>query len=275
MSATIFGTDVDIPLPTRRLRLMGDSDERFVDEAIWHAKQTYRLGLRDDHWILDVGCNTGRLAIGLLAGTEFSGRYVGFDVMPRHVRWARKSLTPLAPDFHFRHVDVHNDRYNPEGTIQPADLEFPARTGKFDVATLYSIFTHFYAADIAVYLRELHRVLRPGGIVVASWFLYDDDSLERVQSSERQPMVHRLDEDTIYKDLEDPLAAIAFHERAVRALVAEADLELVDIEHGRWKGDAGPAFQDLVILRRKAEATETASSLAQRVRDKAVRKLRP
>ena len=160
MRPTLFGTDQEVPLPHRRLRLMGDDDTRFTEQANRLAHLTYQWGLEDGDELLDVGCGVGRLAIGLLVGTSFQGRYVGFDVMPRHVRWARRHLTPVAPSFRFRHVDVHNDRYNPEGAVAPAELRFPARSGGFDLATLYSIFTHFYRADIEVYLAELHRVLR-------------------------------------------------------------------------------------------------------------------
>lgn len=237
---------------------MGDDDERFTSSGVQLATLCYRLGLRDHDEILDVGCSVGRLAIGLLTGTDFQGRYVGFDVMRKQVRWARTSLSPVLTNFHFRHADVHNDRYNPAGTIAPAEFRFPARSGGFHYATLFSIFTHFYAEDILLYLHELNRVLRPGGTVLATWFLYDDTTLEKAVTTSGYPMTHRLDDTTIYNDADDPLRAIAFHERRVREMVADAGLELEKIEYGTWNGGAGPEFQDVVLLRRPpAPAADT------------------
>jgi len=276
MRNVIFGTDVTLPLPPASLRLMRDSDERFTEHGIQLAELVYRLGLQDDQELLDVGCGVGRLAVGLLAGTSFAGRYVGFDVMPKQVGWARRHLTPVAPNFRFRHVDVRNDRYNPTGTVDPRELRFPARTGGFHMATLFSIFTHFYKEDIELYLRELRRVLRPGGTVIASWFLYDDDNLDHVVSSGAYPMTHRLDDVTIYNDADDPLRAIAFHERHVREMIAAAGFELVAIEHGTWKGGPGPEFQDHLVLRqppRPADPPAPTRSFASRVRGRLARAL--
>jgi SAM-dependent methyltransferase len=267
--STIRATGVEIPLPPQRLRHMRDTDEKFVAHGEQLARFCYRLGLRDGDEILDVGCSVGRLAVGLLTGTDFAGRYVGFDVIASHVRWARRHLTPLAPDYHFRHADVANDRYNPDGKVAPEDLVFPARTGGFHFAVLFSVFTHFYASDIQVYLGELERVLRPGGHVLTSWFLYDDETYERASTISAYPMTHRLDDNAIYNDADDPLRAIAFHEDKVRAWIAAAGFEVVTIEHGLWNGGPGPEFQDHILLRKPAppaEASSKARDAARQVR---------
>ena len=99
---------------------MQDSDEQFVRSGVSLAQLLYRYGLKSDDALIDVGCSVGRLPVGLLAGTDFHGRYLGFDVMMRQVTWAAQNLTPVAPGFTFTHVDVRNDRYNPRGTVAPS-----------------------------------------------------------------------------------------------------------------------------------------------------------
>ncbi|MDH2416920.1 class I SAM-dependent methyltransferase [Nocardioides sp. CER19] len=254
---------VQVPLPPMRLRLMMDDDESFLRSGQGLVRILRGYGFADDDALLDVGCGVGRLPIALLATTSFRGHYRGFDVSRRHVRWAKRSLTPIAPDMTFRHLDVRNDRYNPEGAIAAAEARFPARTEGYDVACLFSVFTHMYRGDTQLYLHELHRVLKPGGRVVASWFLYDDATYESAVEG-AFPMVHRLDEHTIYHEAEDPLRAIAFHEDEVREMIAAAGLEIERVDYGHWSRDRnGEQFQDHLLLRRPELTT------AQRLRRRA------
>lgn len=232
-----------------RLRLHRDSDERFRTVAVSLADTLYRFGLAPDHALLDVGCGVGRLPIGLLERGGFRGRYVGFDVSHKHIRWARNNLTPVAPKFRFRLVDVQNDRYNPDGSVTGNDVRFPVRTGAFDFACLFSVFTHFEASDIALYLAELNRTLRPGGHVVSTWFLWDEARRSDVERGQH-PMIHQRDEHVLFAHESDPLWAIAHHVDRVTAMIAQAGLEIVRLQYGTWAHSPGPDLQDVILLRK-------------------------
>jgi SAM-dependent methyltransferase len=235
------------PLPPNSLRFMGEDDERLVRTGSDLARELYAAGLSADQRLLDVGCGYGRLAIGL-RHTGFAGTYVGFDILGRHVKWCRRNLAN--ENYQFRHLDVRNDRYNPDGTIEPAEATFPAATARFDGCALFSVFTHMYPDNVARYLAEIHRVLRPGGWAATTWLLFDEERVEAVTSSRAAyPLVHELAPACRYESEDDPLKAIGYHEQAMRELVAAAGLRVRTVRRGSWAGDVpGPGFQDLVII---------------------------
>jgi SAM-dependent methyltransferase len=232
---------------------MSEDDDRLVAVGVELAQLLVQHGMPDDCRLLDVGSGYGRLAIGLKT-LGFRGRYVGFDILPRHVAWCRRHLAD-GDRWRFRHLDVRNARYNPAGTIPGDQVRFPVRDDSKDFAALFSIFSHFYAADIRRYLAELRRVLAPGGRVLATFYLYDDDRLPAITDPARQyPLLHELDDNCRYASERDPLLCIGYRESFVRQLADETGLTVERVVRGQWAGDqpAAPdrSWQDVVILRR-------------------------
>ncbi|GEP36731.1 methyltransferase [Nocardioides psychrotolerans] len=239
------------PVPPQRLRFMNEDDAKFLHTGQVLASTLYAHGLGPGSRLLDVGSGYGRLAVGLMS-SGYSGRYLGFDILRRHVRWCRQNLT-ADPRYGFAHLDVVNARYNPDGTIPAAEARFPAPDGSRDYCALFSVFTHFYADDIRRYLAEIRRVLVPGGLAATTWFLFDDARLPAV-TGERSAfrLVHQLDDVTRYETPADPLKAIGYEESFMRRLAEEAGLEVVSVTRGSWAGDQPPEqYQDLVVLRRR------------------------
>ena len=237
-----------VPLPPPQLRLHKDGDEAFLANCLRLAETVYDAGLQPDGALLDVGCGVGRLPIGLLT-RGFTGRYFGFDVSQRHVRWAEENLGPLG-DLSFRYTEVHNDRYNRKATTAAEAFSFPVRSGEYDVAALFSVFTHFYRGDVEAYLGELARALRPGGRVVVTFFLWDEERLPGILAGPH-PLRHVLDADVRYWDESDPLWAIGYSFSALSTMAAGAGFEVSDIRRGTWAGDPGPQLQDVVVLTKR------------------------
>jgi len=124
--------------------------------------------------LLDIGFGTGRLAQGILDTLGSIARYTGVEVSHEHVAWCHTRFAQYA-FAEFLEVDMANDRYRPSGSKVLEALPLPADA--YDVACLFSVFTHLLPGDVDFYLAELSRVLVPGGKVIAT-FYRDDESPE-------------------------------------------------------------------------------------------------
>lgn len=154
-------------LPARHFRLCG---AEFGDDAFYVASATREgkrladdLGVTSRSAVLDIGCGTGRLAIGLLTSVGEEVRYTGIDVNRRSIEWCRRNISRNHPRFRFVHIDAANERYNPAGDAIGEEFRLPFADGEFDVIYLYSIFSHMVESDVRVYVREIARLTRAGG----------------------------------------------------------------------------------------------------------------
>ena len=73
----------------------GGDNDRAMREAIGGEFQAfgmierellYQYGLQDSHFVIDVGCGSGRLSHAL--AKTFAGRYLGTDVVPELLEYA-------------------------------------------------------------------------------------------------------------------------------------------------------------------------------------------
>jgi ubiquinone/menaquinone biosynthesis C-methylase UbiE len=107
-------------------------------------------GLKRTDYLIDVGCGSGRLAKPL--SNYLDGRYLGIDVVPELVEYARKLVS--RPDWRFE---------------QAQGLTIPEADQTADMVCFFSVLTHLLHEESFVYLREAKRVLKPGGKIVASF----------------------------------------------------------------------------------------------------------
>lgn len=124
-------------------------------------------------FVLDFGCGCGRVARKLaLAAAPMPKRYVGFDLHAGMINWANENLAPELPGFTFLHADVFNAGFNPAPSL-PRTARFPAEDNTVSLLIAISVFTHLTQSQAETYLDEVHRVLRPDGVMLASFFLFD------------------------------------------------------------------------------------------------------
>ena len=218
--------------------------------------------LRPDERVLDVGCGAGRVAAHLTRYLDpAAGSYEGFDVMPSAINWAQKRITTRHPSFRFQLVEVRNDEYSPDATGDASTYQFPYAEADFDMAFAFSLYTHMFPFQVANYLRETARVLRPGGRAVSTFFLLNPEVEELIAEGVTAPSTAGGGRFELSGDLEDghggryrarnpdrPEARVAMHEDDVRELHEQAGLRVAEIRYGRWPGRKGMATgQDVVV----------------------------
>lgn len=112
-------------------------------------------GLKPDGHLIDVGCGSGRLARPLSA--YLRGKYSGFDVVDDFVNYARKTVQ--RPDWRIEAIE---------------HIGIPEPDGCADMVCFFSVLTHLLHEQSYWYLEEAKRVVKPGGLIIASFLEFTE-----------------------------------------------------------------------------------------------------
>jgi SAM-dependent methyltransferase len=138
--------------------LMNSSHSKLTDWGLEHAK------IDPDFTILDVGCGGGR-TIQKLAAQASNGKIYGVDYADGSVAMSRKRNTD----------SIQAGRVK----IKQASVsQLPFADNKFDLAT--AIETQYYWPDLPNDMREILRVLKPGGTLLIIAEVYKTSSGKNV-----------------------------------------------------------------------------------------------
>ena len=232
--------------PPLRLRFVGDGDfeavgDQLADLVLEHGDVPANASL------LDIGCGVGRVAMALARRLPREVDYEGFDVVRGAIRWCRRRITRDYPNFRFRHVSVRSSEYALFG-IPAVEFRFPFSDDRFDCAFAFSLFTHLTFPEMRRYLHESARVLKPGGRLVATFFLLNEESTPRLPS---MPGIYRfpvIDGPMRLAEGANPAEAVAIDEGALATEIAAAGFRRHTVLRGQWCGRvAAASFQDLVV----------------------------
>ncbi|MEA2377873.1 MAG: hypothetical protein QOD13_1780 [Thermoleophilaceae bacterium] len=145
-----------LDLATRTLSLAGTDDPYASYEQLGGETRRALLGLLPEDWsfegkrALDFGCGAGRTLRHFLAEAH-GGELWGVDLDAPSIDWLQRTLCP----------PLHALRSE---AAPPLALE----TGSFDLAWAISVFTHLTDNSLP-WLLELHRLLKPGGLLIATY----------------------------------------------------------------------------------------------------------
>ena len=144
-----------VPPPGLRHRVHGSFEEaaylnagHLIAEKIaaaWMAHAT-----SSEPVVLDFGCGPGRVAMHFKQKVP-SARMFGSDIDREAIEWASSNLGRVGT-FDVN-ADLPRTRYD---------------DGSFDLVYTVSVFTHLDEASQFLWLEELRRLLRPGGLLIAT-----------------------------------------------------------------------------------------------------------
>lgn len=225
------------PVPNIQ-RVIGDSSTvRFAmgGAMIFKNLESYLAELghawSDFPRILDWGCGAGRVTRYMLS--ETGSAVTGADIDPDNIAWCRQAY--------------------PEGRFELVPLRPPTafEDGAFDLAIGLSVMTHLQEGDQWLWLHELRRIVRPGGLVFLSV-----QGPTQFAYNQFPPHLYRQVQEQGYLDLSrdgalDGVIADTEYYRAAmhsRAYIAERWAEYFEVVE---IVDAIAGMQDFVVLRRR------------------------
>ncbi len=232
--ATVPAADdkgLPIPPPYLMYQVVAHTDWRYFlqsgeDSMRIFAEAADRNGgsFRNARRILDLGVGCGRIARH--ASKFTNADMFGTDYNPRLVRWCAANL---------------KGRYSVNRLEPPLDFQ----GAYFDIAYLYSVFTHLRRTTQDAWLAELARVLRPGGLAMVTFHDEDHPSLPTIGLSseavlERGFIVH-------HDAAEGSNFMATFQSRAVFTQQASAHFDVLEIVRSTESG----LGQALSVLRRR------------------------
>jgi SAM-dependent methyltransferase len=201
---------------------------------------------------LEIGCNHGRTALGLVDLISQEGSYVGYDILKPHIDFANSHFPLVNGRMKFVFADLFNQVYNPAGSIDPLSYIFPSANESIDVAYAASVFTHLLPETIEHYLEETARVLAPGGKAMYSLFILDyyagvGESAHSLYEFEFPVVGH---DGVAAKYHDRPEAVIAYSMEVLVRIARSKGLEIDSVVFGYWSTQHVSASheQDLVVF---------------------------
>lgn len=240
-----------LPEPSADSIFVGDGDYRAIGtEFLGHLVRIG--GLLPSDRVIDIGSGIGRLAIPLTQYLQPGTSYLGVDPVAEGIAWCQERITPVYDNFRFEMIDVAHPIYNPGGKIKGEALRLSVPSASIDFAYLVSVATHLPPIEVAAYIREVARILAPGGRVFLTAFILDETAKRSLpQRDPRLAFKRDGDGPAWFVDRAAPLGAIGFEDGFIDKFIDRFGLTIVTKSLGHWRGQKAAHFQDILVAEKK------------------------
>ena len=168
-------SNLEVPRRFRRGQRADDENET-MQSAVWLIDHLCEhAGIPDLGGVdlLDIGCGV-KFTQAILAHALPLQRYVGVDVYRDMVEFLQDAVTDSR--FAYAHIDAHNELYNPTGRPLTDLGHLSVDDQRFDLISLFSVFTHLAPHDFQAMLRLARAHIRPHGLLFFTLFLNETTS---------------------------------------------------------------------------------------------------
>lgn len=240
----------DPTYPPLRLNFVGSDQFKQIGNE-FHGYFKNILNIKPNDAVLDIGCGIGRMAIPLTQLIP-NGKYEGFDINKKGIDWCKKNITPKHQHFKFTHSNIYNKYYNKKGTVKADKYKFPYPDNTFDHAIATSVFTHMLPEQIENYLTEIHRVLKPGGKLFATWFAIDKEALNNKEENTFK-FKYQYSPNCFYSHKNNIEAEVGYKIDWIKKQLKNNNLDSdLNIHFGSWaKRKNKLSYQDILISIKK------------------------
>ncbi len=241
----------DPKIPHKGLVFTGAGDFEKTGQRQLAYLKNY-TGLQSGMKVLDVGSGMGRTAFALTKFLNSEGSYYGFDAMPQGIKWCKEHYQDL-DNFSFEYIEAYNNLYN-ESAVQSTQITFPYESDSFDRVFLFSVFSHMLPEEVEHYLAEIYRVLRPGGQVLATFFSYDAEVLERMEQGSTDMRFKVPKQGYWLMDESVSHANVAYDEQLLEQIIHRASSDFIIRQKikGYWSDFSNKSddidYQDIWVL---------------------------
>ncbi|WP_299113619.1 class I SAM-dependent methyltransferase [uncultured Winogradskyella sp.] len=226
---------------------------QYIKQGVLHLEHLKRhIDLQPNDSVLDIGSGVGRSAIALSTYLNSKGSYDGFDVVKQGVDWCNKGLGKDFLNFNFKYVPIFNDLYN-TSELKATEFEFPYKEASFSKVFSVSLFTHMQIDEIQHYFHEIYRVLKSDGQCFSTFFFYDETDEVQISTQKDFNFPYKKED---YRLMNETVKSgnIAIHKTKIIQMLEQANLELVEIIDGFWKGqnadNSKTEYQDIMVFKK-------------------------
>ena len=223
-------------MPPWNFLIISDTEESFDAIGVAHLNNLKdNLHLKKHENVLEIGSGNGRIACALSTYLT-DGNYVGVDVMKPFTQWCNKTYNQYS-NFSFKHINVYNKKYNPDGKLSDVDYIFDFQDDSLDLIYLTSVFTHMLHLGVENYIKEIYRMLKPGGRCMITYFLINEETKTLMNKGKYGLKFVEYAHPTYSTNLIIPEVAVAYDEQYIIDLYAAAgfDITKIEVSYGTWR----------------------------------------